>query len=64
MRSKMHQFAKNFNRRKPSMDHWMNFSVGSLDDDLVFKIIEILREESNISQTAKRERLETTRRLI
>lgn len=23
------QFAKNFNRRKPSMDHWMNFSVGS-----------------------------------
>lgn len=21
--------AKNFNRRKPSMDHWMNFSVGS-----------------------------------
>ena len=23
------QFAKNFNRRKPSTDHWMNFSVGS-----------------------------------
>lgn len=23
------QFAKNFNRRKPSMDHWMNFSIGS-----------------------------------
>lgn len=23
------QFAKNFNRRKPSMAHWMNFSVGS-----------------------------------
>ena len=23
------QFEKNFNRRKPSMDHWMNFSVGS-----------------------------------
>lgn len=22
------QFAKNFNRRKPSMDHWMNFSMG------------------------------------
>lgn len=22
-------FARNFNRRKPSMDHWMNFSVGS-----------------------------------
>lgn len=22
-------FAKNFNRRKPSMDHWMNFSIGS-----------------------------------
>lgn len=23
------QFAKNFNCRKPSMDHWMNFSIGS-----------------------------------
>lgn len=23
------QFAKNFNRRKPSLDHWMNFSIGS-----------------------------------
>ena len=23
------QFANNFNRRKPSMDHWMNFGVGS-----------------------------------
>lgn len=23
------QFAKNFNRRKPSTDHWMNFSIGS-----------------------------------
>lgn len=23
------QFAKSFNRRKPSLDHWMNFSVGS-----------------------------------
>lgn len=23
------QFAKNFNRRKPSMKHWMNFSIGS-----------------------------------
>ncbi|MCI8886452.1 MAG: DUF4268 domain-containing protein [Hungatella sp.] len=23
------EFAKNFNRRKPSMDHWMTFSVGS-----------------------------------
>lgn len=22
-------FAKNFKRRKPSMDHWMNFSIGS-----------------------------------
>lgn len=22
-------FARNFNRRKPSMDHWMNFSIGS-----------------------------------
>lgn len=22
------QFSKNFNRRKPSTDHWMNFSVG------------------------------------
>ena len=24
-----HQFAKNFRRRKPSKDHWMNFSIGS-----------------------------------
>lgn len=23
------QFAKDFNRRKPSMDHWLNFGVGS-----------------------------------
>ena len=23
------QFAKNFNRRKPSLDSWMNFSIGS-----------------------------------
>ena len=23
------EFAKNFNRRKPSMDHWLNYSVGS-----------------------------------
>lgn len=23
------QFSKNFNRRKPSLDHWMNFSIGS-----------------------------------
>lgn len=23
------QFAKNFNRRKPSLNHWMNFSIGS-----------------------------------
>ena len=23
------QFARNFKRRKPSMDHWMNFSIGS-----------------------------------
>ena len=23
------QFAKDFNRRKPSMHHWMNFSIGS-----------------------------------
>lgn len=23
------QFAKSFNRRKPNMDHWMSFSVGS-----------------------------------
>lgn len=23
------QFAKEFNRRKPSFDHWMNFSVGA-----------------------------------
>jgi len=23
------QFAKNFRRRKPSLDHWMNFRVGS-----------------------------------
>ena len=22
-------FSKNFNRRKPSLDHWMNFSIGS-----------------------------------
>ena len=22
-------FAKNFKRRKPSMDYWMNFSIGS-----------------------------------
>ena len=26
---KIAQFAKNSNRRKQSMDHWMNFSVGS-----------------------------------
>lgn len=25
------QFSKNFNRRKPSLDHWMNFSIGSSD---------------------------------
>lgn len=23
------RFSKSFNRRKPSMDHWMNFSIGS-----------------------------------
>ena len=23
------QFSRNFNRRKPSTDHWMNFSIGS-----------------------------------
>lgn len=23
------QFAKNFNRRKPNLDHWMDFSIGS-----------------------------------
>lgn len=23
------QFSKNFNRRKPSLDHWLNFSIGS-----------------------------------
>lgn len=26
---KNHTFAKNFKRRKPSTDHWMNFSIGS-----------------------------------
>lgn len=25
------QFAKEFKRRKPSMDHWMNYSIGSSD---------------------------------
>ena len=25
------QFAKNFNRRKPSMDHWMNFNAKEID---------------------------------
>lgn len=25
------QFAKNFKQRKPSTDHWMNFSIGSSD---------------------------------
>ncbi len=26
---KNNQFSKNFNRRKPSFNHWMNFSIGS-----------------------------------
>ena len=25
------QFAKEFKRRKPSTDHWMNYSIGSSD---------------------------------
>ena len=29
MHFKIISFKKNFNRRKPSLDHWMNFSIGS-----------------------------------
>lgn len=34
------QFAKNFNRRKPSMAHWMNFSVGSSSCHIVVSQIQ------------------------
>ena len=38
------QFAKNFNHRKPSMDHWINFSVGSSACHIVVSQIQKLNE--------------------
>lgn len=34
------QFAKNSNRLKPSMDHWMNFSVGSSARHIAVSLIQ------------------------
>ena len=41
------QFSKNFRQRKPSTDHWMNFSIGSSDCHLAVSQIK-QRNELNV----------------
>ncbi|MGN1036832.1 MAG: DUF4268 domain-containing protein [Ruminococcus sp.] len=42
------QFSKNFKRRKPSTDHWMDFSIGSSDCHLTIAQIK-QRNEVNVA---------------